>query len=332
MQVKIKIYPFILALFVFFFLFVPIEATAQSTQSSFSVIPHYPSQQAIDVNGYYDLNVKKGDELTLRFSLRNPSDKAIIITNTISPATTNKNGQIIYGPSKNSGRSSAKHNLAELIDGPTETNVPANATTDLVLRLKAPNDEFEGILLGGIEFEQKNEKSDTQIIQNIVAYDIPILLRQTTQEVPLSLAFDTLNSSKLSDKQLLTQTIYNSTPTLAKKGSIVTEIRKQNTTDILYKETNDDVNFAPNSSMDFDISVQDIPLSAGTYTAKTIVQFGDQKWETTDSFKLDTPVGRADTTSNIISNKNKNLIYPLIIIILIVIIAALLYKSRKTRT
>nr|OTP49878.1 hypothetical protein A5881_001293 [Enterococcus termitis] len=332
MQIKTKTYPLIVGLIITFFLFAPVETIAQAAQSSFSVTPNYPSQQANDVTGYYDLTVKKGEEIALHFSLRNPSDKDIVITNTISPATTNKNGQIIYGPSKTALPSSAKYNLADFIEGPKETTVPANAATDLVLHLHAPDDAFEGILLGGIEFEQAHEQSDTQTIQNIVAYDIPILLRQTTQEVPLSLTFDKLDTSMLSDKQLLVQTIYNSTPTLAKKGAIVTEIRKQDSNDVVYKETNDEVNFAPNATMAFDISLQDQPLSAGNYTAKTTVQFGDKKWETTDSFKLAKPIERTNAPSNLVTNTPKKVIYPLIILVLLIIIVALLYKTRKTKT
>ncbi|ALS36938.1 hypothetical protein ABID30_001859 [Enterococcus rotai] len=324
-------YSFILVFLLIFFLHAPIISMAQTNQENFSVTPSYPTQQDKDVSGYYDLTVKKEEAIELRFSLRNPSDKEIIITNTISPATTNKNGQIIYGPIQTKTESSAKYNLAKLIEGPKETIVPANATTDLVIHLKAPNADFKGIILGGIEFEQKNEKSDTQTIQNIVAYDIPILLRQSKQEVPLSFTFDKLDQSKLEDKQLLTQKIHNPIPTIAKKGTITTEIRKENLDEVLYEETNEDVNFAPDSVMDFAISLTDHPLPVGCYTAKTIVQFGDRKWETTDLFRIDHSFERTNATSTIINTKSNHYIYPLIIAILIIVIVALLYKSRTNK-
>lgn len=331
MQLKKYRYSFIIASLFIFFLFAPLVSTAQTDQGSFSVIPSYPTQQDEDVSGYYDLSVKKEEEIELRFSLRNPSNKDIIIANTISPATTNKNGQIIYGPTQTKAGSSAKYNLAELIDGPKETTVPANATTDLVVHLKAPNSVFEGIILGGIEFEQKSEQSGTQTIKNVVAYDIPILLRQNKQEMPLSFTFDKLDHSKLADKQLLTQRIYNPVPTIAKNGTIVTEIRKENSDKILYEETNEDANFAPDSVMDFDISLADQPLSTGRYIAKTTVQFGDRKWETIDSFRIDHSFERTNTASTIISTNSNYSIYLLIIAVLFIIIVALLYKNRKIK-
>lgn len=331
MQIRKHHFSFIVGLLISFLLFTPVVTTAQSTQGSFSVTPHYPSQQTPDIKGYYDLTVQKGETIDLHFSLKNPSDKDITISNTISPATTNKNGQIIYGPTKNIAKSSANYNFTELIEGPNETKVLANTTTDLILHLHAPHDEFQGILLGGIEFEQKKEKSDTQTIQNIVAYDIPILLRQTTQEVPLSFTFEKLDQRKLSDEHLLIQNIQNRTPTMAKKGSIVTEIRKKDRNEVLYKEANNDVNFAPSSEMDFAISLADQSFSAGNYTAKTVIQFGEQKWETTAPFTIEAPLERTNATSVISTTKTHNVIYPFIIIFLVLIIVALVYNRSTSK-
>lgn len=325
-------YAFILALLISFLLLAPNFSLAQATQTTFSVNPNYPSQQAPDVNGYYDLTVTNNEEVDLRFSLKNPSDKEIIVTNTISPATTNKNGQIIYGPTEIALDASADYNLADLITGAKETTVPANSTTDLVLHLKSPTKEFQGIILGGIEFEEKRTDNASQTIQNVIAYDIPILLRQNSQSVPLSFTFDKLNQNKQADQLFLTQRIYNSTPAIAKKGKLVTEIRRDGTTEILYKETNNEVNFAPNSTMDFEISLTDSSLSNGNYTAKTIIQFGEQKWETTESFTITGKTKRNSATSNIENKKTTKRIYPLVILGLIAVIVLLLYKNKKTLT
>lgn len=330
MTIKKYYYAFILALLFSFLLLAPNFSLAQASQTTFSVTPNYPSQQAPDVNGYYDLTVTNSEDIDLRFSLRNPSDKEIIITNTISPATTNKNGQIIYGPTKIALDASVDYNLADLITGEKETIVPAKSTTDLVLHLKSPTKEFQGIILGGIEFEEKRTDTDTQTIQNVIAYDIPILLRQNSQNVPLSFTFDKLNQNKQADEQFLTQRIYNSTPAIAKKGKLVTEIRRANTSEILYKETNNEVNFAPNSTMDFEIPLTDPSLSNGNYTAKTIIQFGEQKWETTASFTITGNTKRHSATSNIENKKTIKGMYPLVILMLIAVIVLLLYKNKKS--
>ncbi|MEI5990884.1 hypothetical protein A5881_002389 [Enterococcus termitis] len=75
MQIKTKTYPLIVGLIITFFLFAPVETIAQAAQSSFSVTPNYPSQQANDVTGYYDLTVKKEKRSRYIFLLETPPIK-----------------------------------------------------------------------------------------------------------------------------------------------------------------------------------------------------------------------------------------------------------------
>lgn len=75
---------------------VGVSSTASANQMNFAVIPNLPDNQVDKNHSYFDLQLDPGQTQTVSVTLRNDTDKDVVVAITMARATTNTSGVVQY--------------------------------------------------------------------------------------------------------------------------------------------------------------------------------------------------------------------------------------------
>lgn len=227
----LKIRHLLTTISIVFFLGIPQPIVAQGS-GSFGVRPILPDNQISEAS-YFDIQLEPSQTQLLKLELINGSDEAMRIEVEVNPAVTNSNGVMIYDGSIEPISSIYKldySSIVEIID--KEVEIPANSTETVEIKVTAPEESFDGTIIGGIQVSllPNEEKEDEEAtIQNLYAYviglnisekgnkttveaDVDLLLTQIEEYLSrpaLMMNFENLSASHVSGMEF-TATIYKS--------------------------------------------------------------------------------------------------------------------------
>lgn len=253
---------------------VPIFATtAYGSGFNFAVESIIPDNQINPQVTWFNLLVEPGDEQTLAMNLRNDTNEDVIVEVEIAVATTNLNGIVEYVVRDVERDSTLVHDLADLVTVPDTIVVPANGSAVLEMELSVPNEDFEGLIAGGITFrkqELEEEGNVGMMIRNRVAYVIAMTL-QTDEEITAMPDF-TVNDARaghLNARNVIFVNVQNTQATFVTWVSLNARVYRRGETAWHWNEVTPPrvMMFAPNSNMDFPIRLDGQPVEAGEYTA-----------------------------------------------------------------
>lgn len=274
------------------FVFLTPNLSAKGEDVPFSVRAILPDNQ-IDKNvSYFDIEMAQGDEQVLPVILYNSSNHPVRVVVDRHFAATNSNGVITYdGSIKKSDKSMIYpfEKISHITQ--KEVTVPPSQSTIVHISVKAPHQNFDGIILGGIYIKQKPTDNNTNQgvqIQNQYAYAIAVQIREkdNNMKVKPELKLNNVKATTI-DKHTGAQTDFvNPTATIIKNLKFKGAIYKQDSDDILYERKVDDFDVAPNSLFHFPIMFENQKIKPGKYTFKGSAQNKDHQWTFEKNFTV----------------------------------------------
>lgn len=270
------------------------SSQANASQLNFSVEPTLPENQYESGHTYFDLLVQPGQIQELEIKLSNDTEKDVTVISEIHPATTNLNGVVEYGTSDNQLNDTAKVNLKELLQSEEqEIVVPAKGETLAKFHLTVPEEEFEGLVAGGITLKEKEEGEATTnrqekekqglAIENKYAYVVAAILREADELPKKSLELVNVEADQVNARNVINAELKNPQARYLNNLQVATTVKKKNSNEVLYSTTKDNMQMAPNTSFQFPTTLGGKKLEAGEYILELKARSGDDSW----SFKKD---------------------------------------------
>jgi hypothetical protein len=255
----------------------------------FSVKAVLPKNQLDTGKSYFDLRMKPGQIQVIEVILYNNHPKEeLLIEATINNATTNQNGLIVYDEEKDID-ASLKTPVSEIVKfEEEEITIAAGESKTIKATISMPEEEFEGILLGGLHFQkvlQEEQATEGVSIQNQYAYVIGLQLSENDQLVKPELKFLSVESKLVNYRTAVQARIQNSQPVLMENIKVNAEVYKDKDSEP-YKTSASEIKMAPNSTIDYTIDWENERLQAGNYLLKLKMDDGTDQWEWEEPFTI----------------------------------------------
>lgn len=258
--------------------------TGYARTDDYTVKPIIPENQSNKDLGYFDILLGADKEQTLQVELSNNTEQEIKIDVTLSSAVTNMTGLVVYEPTEIVADSSLKYNLKDYVNTPKVVILPPLTRQKLDLKVKMPNEAFNGQIAGGITFSKegqndKEEDSEGITVKNTYSYTIALLMRQNDNEVSPDLKLKTVSPSQINGRNVINVNLQNPTMTYINTMNVKATISGISNADIKYTYSNSMMQMAPNTSFDLPIPTSNQsaatrvsqPLKPGKYRLQLVV-------------------------------------------------------------
>lgn len=251
----------------------------------------YPANQVGEENGYFDLEAEPGTEQTVNIRLNNGGSEKVVVTISVNGTKTNSNGVLEYGPTDIKNDTSLKFPFEKIVSAPKEVEIPANDSKIVPIDIKMPETSFDGMILGGIHMKkkEKEEKVEAQgaTIRNSYSYIVAMKLQNHQDSVKPEIKFNHATGSQRNYRNSVVINFSNVTSSLIKdKMDVESQISKKGSEEVLYERKQKGMSMAPNTQMDFYVSMGGEKMQPGDYVARTLVTIDDQKWEEKLAFNI----------------------------------------------
>ncbi|MBP1048111.1 DUF916 and DUF3324 domain-containing protein [Enterococcus sp. BWM-S5] len=267
-------------------------ATSQAAEgaSGFTYEVIFPENQRSQ-NGYYDLRMTPGQQQTVEILLKNHGKEEIVINVTLSGARTNPNGVVEYGPTKLEADASMKYEFTDIVKGPESVTLAPGAEEAVRLDITMPEASFDGIILGGIQIqrqagETEPEEKQGMMIVNEYAYIVGMILSETDAEIVPEMSFIKAYASQPNYRNTIVIDLGNIVAAPLKGVTVEAQIMGETSDTVLYDAKKLNMNMAPNTVLNFPVSMGSDAMEAGKYRAHVTATLGDQKWEWTEPFEI----------------------------------------------
>lgn len=336
----------------------PIRVAA--SEFNFAVVPQIPENQIDKSKTYFDLKLNPNAEQELSVVLRNDTDRDVIVEAHINSATTNSNGVVEYGENKIEPDNSLKYNLRDYATIEPEINVPAGQEVVTKVKVKMPEESFNGVMAGGITFQEKEEEqtsnsSNTQggmAIQNKYSYVVALLMRQNEEIVTPDLKLNEVIATQVNARNVIKANLQNPEATYINQLMLKAEVTKKGSDKVLYTSETEGMQMAPNSNFSYPIPLNGQELEAGDYHLK-IVAYGmkndegsfetkdlsgkdvkfNQRWELEKDFSITKEEAKKYNEEDVTIVKKNTGIYLwiglLLLLFVIIVLLILVLKKRK---
>ncbi|WP_017381813.1 DUF916 domain-containing protein [Paenisporosarcina sp. TG-14] len=270
----------------------PIYAAAESP-SSMQVEPIFPENQVPATKGYFDVDVKPGEQLTLYVRLKNSDKNPITVRVQGANAYTSPTGGILYEPEVDSDDAMLLEDavrMTDYLEVEESVEIPAGESFEVPIQVTVPESDGE-TLLGGILFTQEDEDEDVEetgkdeakfVVKTETRYAIAIKLNLENKSEPnfsLGKAGFISDTAKVfiemkNDAQLIQGEIEGSYSVLDNEG---TE---------LFKGVMNPFKMAPKSKIRFPFAWDHETLEDGTYTLAIKGYAGKNEFSTEENFTI----------------------------------------------
>lgn len=275
----------------------PVKADQQAPMGDFSV-KAVPAEKQLDKDTYYfNLNVSKPLEQTLKVVITNNSNHKIKIQQNLYNATTGDSGNVVYGENKN-----VKHNdptlrfpLKTIVSLTTpkviEVAAHSSATATAKMQAKLPAD-FAGMILGGWEFVNITAPSDTSAskqsgisVASQYAYNIAIAMVKDRYVTP-TMQLGTIKPGAHNYKRALLVNLQNTSANLIGGLAVNATVTRQGSSKAILTQNDKDFSLAPNSNFNYGLMYAGKDLVPGKYHLRLHAQSGQFKWDFDRDFTI----------------------------------------------
>ncbi|GAB6516634.1 DUF916 and DUF3324 domain-containing protein [Bacillus thuringiensis] len=309
-----------------------------AAEMKFAVTAVIPENQIDKNQTYFDLKMQPGQKQTIQVQMKNDTNKEVVVESFANTAITNSNGITDYSTVEPKTDSTLKYPFSKIAKMPKETKVPANSIVTVDINLEMPNESFDGVILGGLYFKEKEDenakKKDEGVqIENKYAYAIGVVLKETDAEVKPDMKLNEVKPTQINGRNVVTTNLQNVKPAMLKNLSVDAKVYKEKGTDILFEAKKENLRMAPNSNFDYAISWENKAFDPGTYRVEVKATDGDQKWEWTKKFTIEGKTADKLNDTAVEAKKDYTLYYiiggVLLLIILLVLVFFLGRRSKK---
>lgn len=251
----------------------------------------YPDNQIGGENGYFDIEAKPNTEQTVMINLSNSSKKPITVNISVNGTKTNSNGVLEYGPADIENDASLKFPFEERVSAPESVEIKGGEVKQVPIKVKMPNEAFEGIILGGIQMKQADKEDEKPqqgaTVRNTYSYVVAMRLQNNQTPIDPEIKINKASGSQRNYRNSVEINLSNITGSLIKDTlSIESQITKKGSHDVLYERKQTGMSMAPNSQMDFFVSMNGEQMVPGNYRARVLVTSGDKSWEENLDFTI----------------------------------------------
>ncbi|MGX7148466.1 DUF916 and DUF3324 domain-containing protein [Enterococcus ureasiticus] len=251
---------------------------------------NHPENQ-IDDSGYFNLKMTPGQKQKVSITLTNLGKKEVTVEVNLNGARTNSNGVLEYGKTKLDKDASMKFDFTDIVKGPKEITLPPESDKDLELEINMPETSYDGIILGGIQLqkvsdeEEKKENTGTTII-NEYAYTIAMLLKENDTKVEPKMGYLKTYGTQPNGRNTITVDLANQATDLLEDLTVEVQIMPEKKDEVLYESKKTKMRMAPNSVLNYPVTMEGQPMVPGQYRAHVTANSGDKKWEWTEMFTI----------------------------------------------
>lgn len=329
----------LITMLILIFAFMLNMGQASASMLKYSVEPVIPENQKDKKQTYFDLNMKPNDKQTVKIHMRNETDEDVIVIPTIKTATTNINGIVEYGESNQKPDKTIPFKMEDIVSTKMkEVTIPKNGATDLELEIKMPEEEFDGVLVGGITLQEKEKdegekdtKKEGLSIENRYAYTVAIVLHENDKPIEPKLALGKVEPSQVNARNVINATIQNPNPRFMNQLAVETKITRKGEKEVLYSSEKKEMQMAPNTSFAYPTSLNGKELKAGKYTLNMTAKSSGKTWNFTKDFEIKGEVAKEFNEKDVSIKKDYTWVYIAVgfILILIAILFIVLFFRKK---
>lgn len=278
--------------FVMFFFPTTVLATSTSDVSTgFTYVLNFPENQMDTSLNYYRLMMTPGQEQEISLTLSNPGTEAITVDLQLNGAKTNGSGGIEWNNDTIENDASLMFPFEDLVSGPDSVDLAGGETKEVTLSIHMPETSFEGIIAGGLRLMKTGQTDDvdtsagSQVI-NQYAYAVSIVLQESDVELTPEMHYNSTYAGQSNYRNAIFVNLSNVVATFLNDLTVEAQISASGSNQVLYEAKTTGMRMAPNSLIDFPISMNGDRMVPGTYTAHILATSGDLRWEWTEDFEI----------------------------------------------
>ncbi|MDA2313226.1 DUF916 and DUF3324 domain-containing protein [Bacillus cereus group sp. MYBK35-2] len=309
-----------------------------AAEMNFSVNAIIPENQVDKNQTYFDLMMAPGETQKIQVQLKNDTTQEVVIETYANTAVTNSNGITDYSTTNPKLDSTLKIPFSQIAKVEKETKIPSKGTVMLDVEIKMPNVQFDGVILGGLYFKEKEndrkkEKSDNVQVENKYAYVIGVMLRETSINIKPDLKLNEVKPDQVNARNVVTANLQNTKAALLKDLHVDAKVYRENGNSVLHETKKENLRMAPNSNFDYAISWDNKALEPGTYRLEMKATDGDQKWKWTKKFTIEEKEAQKLNDTAVEAKKDYTMYYIIGGILLLIILLLLVFwlgrRSKK---
>ena len=310
----------------------------------FMLMPITPSTQVDADVGWFDLLLAPGVTETVYINVTNISDRDITVEASLSPATTNMAGSVEYTPNDIPPDETLLHNLADIATVPETLFIPQGGQTLLPIEINMPEAEFQGMIAGGItvqEVESEEEVVDQGTpgmgVENEVRKTVAMIIRNDLATVAPDVNLTSAWPELFNYRNAFFAAIQNPEPRFIGSATVEAYVTEMGSAEVLFSEASvsEAVQFAPNTTMNFPIVIEEVEFVPGWYTMHVMVSGAGEVWELSYDFYISQADADALNDANILIENEfpwlMIIIGLLILALILIIFLILLLKRRKKK-
>ena len=307
-----------------------INVSAEEMGFSVKAIPS--ERQRDKKQTYFDLRVTPNTKEVIQVEVQNNTEALMTVLVDTNTAVTNNNGVIDYSQTEPTFDESLKYPLSKMVDYQSEVPLKAKESKVIDIAINIPSEPFDGIILGGIHFSQKEnediKKEDSSVqVKNKFSYVVGIRLSENDNELKPHVNLLEVSAGQKNYRNTILATLQNTEAQIL-NGMIVEAYvyEEKNTKEALFYEKSENLEMAPNSSFEFGISTVNKPFKAGKYLLKMTVTTKGETFEFSEPFEIKSVEAKKynEEAVELVEQKNDNKILLMTIIVLSLVIIILI--------
>lgn len=334
MRQKINFKNIIIFTLVFFSILMAPGVHAESEpHGAFYIEPHIPKNQKDANNGFYDLVMEPNMEQVLYLDIVNTGDIEMVATIEFENATTGLNAEKSFDNKKID--KSLTHPLTKYVElSDKEIELEPYATKTISIKVTAPDEMIDGVLLGGIivtadkEMDKDKHVNDMDI-KNRISYLVALQVSMNDNEVDTNLNYIKSDSELVDLNAQFVSYIQNDQPIVMNEVTVygtITDV-KGNVVASIEKDTG---SIYPSSEFKVAYDLKDEKIKAGDYAVKLKITHEEDEWTWEDNITVDEAHAK-DLNEKALTPKKTNVIayFLLFIILLLLLLILVLYRKLK---
>lgn len=267
------------------------SSDGETPATGFTYQLNFPENQLDSNLNYFNLMMTPGQEQEISLTLSNPGTEAITVELNLNGAKTNSNGVIEWTTDEIDNDASLAFPFEELISGPESVDLAGGETKEVAFSIKMPETSFDGIIAGGLQLVKSGQDDDVDTsegsrVVNRYAYAVSIVLQESDITLTPELQYNRTYAGQSNYRNAIFVNLSNIVATFLNDLTIETQISRQGSSEVLYEAKTTSMRMAPNSFIDFPISMNGDRMEAGIYTSHVLATSGDQRWEWTEEFEI----------------------------------------------
>lgn len=305
---------------------------AENSPTGFSVEALNKNGESVQ-QGFYHYEGLPGESEEARIRIYNSSSSPIVVDIEVNAASTNQNGVPSYSKSENLDKT-LKHPLDTLVElDQNSLTIEPESSKEVRAIIHYPQNEWDGQILGGFRFTQRQEEKKTEAISHEISYTVGVLMNLIDgEQVENDLKLNDINSGQRNFRNFIEANLQNTAPVMIKNLSIDASIYQENDTEAIYKYNVQDLRMAPNSNFDLGIPTGDIPLQAGNYTIEMSILADGKAYNFEKEFQINSDQAKRLNSSAVnLTTERSYLIYVIFSGVIIALIILLILKYKKER-